>query len=330
MILNFKSFFELYDIENIDVSDIELKKENEGSYSYSFKQKLPNGNVENYKVKFQADETLPVPTRDGDYEYIRGRFYELTLYGPQGTQLTRVSGAVGNLIYQKMLLAIKKLISMEGVDGFSFTPAEIDMVVPYTKFIDKYLKPKGYVEINDGYFVIKSKVDELFEKIRQHTDPEEAEDFIDDIKHHLNRVDTGRKDLVQQVLAHRNTARAFRRNPELMEEKYLGKFLKQGRWAQYYILSVNPSESNPLLAICKFGPSFYVRQLVSEPNMTDMTKYEEDDFIRGMHKALEDGTLYAENKQQLELVKSKIPASLFTRLGLTPPSIEQGFRQSEI
>jgi hypothetical protein len=324
MILSFKSFFEIYDIENIDVSHIELQRR--GSLlSYNFKQKLPNGNVEGYDVMFSPIDYFLLPTPEGDHERINGKFYDITLRGPEGLNLTKVSGSVSNLIYQKILLAIKKLIFQEKVEGFSFSPAEAEMVIPYTRFIEKYLKPMGFIEMKDGYFILQTKLDSAVEELLKDANPEQAEEIRDEIKHHLDRVASGRQETHRQVVADRNIARVYRRNPDLLRQAYLGKFFKLGRYSQYYFFDMTDGEKSqrsPLVAVNRYavqgGMNFMIEEIMPEKNLVKMTKYEEDEFIRGLHEAIENGSVYAE-EDLLDSAKNKIPPTLYTSIGLEPP-----------
>lgn len=81
--------------------------------------------------------------------------WSITLEGPAGYSTTNKGNPAR--VYTQLLLAIKKLMETQQVDGFSFTPAEDAMGLVYDQFVRRFLK--DFVRISSSVIVRKEIYD---------------------------------------------------------------------------------------------------------------------------------------------------------------------------
>lgn len=86
--------------------------------------------------------------------------YSLTFEGPRGYSLTREEGGKATKIYTQLLLAAKKFLETQKVNGLSFTPADPGMALVYKRFVSQFL-PKDFIQVSSDTYLKKSIVREL-------------------------------------------------------------------------------------------------------------------------------------------------------------------------
>ena len=219
---------EIFDLSGREAEGSLKQNPNEPSMlTYDFTHELPDGTTGKYKVIFKAVNKLILsrPTSSG-LQSLNGSFYGILFYGPQGPLLTKNSGMSAPVIYQKMLLAIKKLMSQEKVDGLGFTAAQGHMVLPYTRFIEKYLIPLGFKEVEDGKFVSQKLIDSLDKEDRESLDGSAGD------------TASARSEMVKSMSAVRSMARERRRKQDSVPKIEAGKFYKSRYGMPMYLFRI--------------------------------------------------------------------------------------------
>jgi hypothetical protein len=156
--MNFKEFFQFHeafiDLMGRDISGVRLRKTGTDDYSYPFNVEVqtPKGPVKQYfEVEINRVDSVGLFG-----EQVRvPNVYNIDFTGPQRFNLTGMAGAASSKIYIKMLEALLKFSEMKEqedqyINGFTFSPREIDMRIPYDLFVSRFLLPKGYMLVATG------------------------------------------------------------------------------------------------------------------------------------------------------------------------------------
>jgi hypothetical protein len=115
-----------------------------GGYETSFQH---DGN--NYSVNFERDKSQ-------DYQGVEvPGFFSIVFTGPKGTSSTKMAGTAATAIYTQLMLAVKKLIEIEQVNGLGFSPAEPGMGLVYQRFYRQYLQPGGFIRVDPYTYILK-------------------------------------------------------------------------------------------------------------------------------------------------------------------------------
>ncbi len=138
------------DIATADTSTINLEKTTWGpsstGYSYKF---LVDEDV--YRVSLSKDQGPLTGLNIGDDKILD--IWTVSLGGPLGDRATnKVTGA--HTVYKYLLLAIKKLMEIEKVNGFNFYHAEPAMSLVYNRFYKKFLA-NDFVRVSQENYVRK-------------------------------------------------------------------------------------------------------------------------------------------------------------------------------
>lgn len=151
--MNFKQFISyseaFIDLMDRDVSGVRLRKTGTDDYSYPFNVEIqsPKGPVKQYfEVEINRVDTVGLFG-----EQVRvPNVYNIDFTGPQRFNLTGMAGAASSKIYIKMLEALIKLFEIKAqenqiINGFTFSPREVEMRIPYDLFVTRFLLPKGFI-----------------------------------------------------------------------------------------------------------------------------------------------------------------------------------------
>lgn len=140
--------------------------------------------------------------------------FEIAFVGPNGYYTTNTAGNNAPAIYTQVLLAVKKLMATQVVNGISFAPAEPGMALVYQRFYDRFLK-NDFVRINKSEAVRKTFID----KINQQLNPNEKA-----------QIDASIKSTEQETNAYLNQIKNNRgqeRQIKIMAQTMLYKVLKK-------------------------------------------------------------------------------------------------------
>lgn len=303
---------EIFDLSGREAEGSLKQNPNEPSrLTYDFTHELPDGTTGKYKVIFKAVNKLILssPTSSG-LQSLNGSFYGILFYGPQGTLLTKNSGMSAPVIYQKLLLAIKKLMSQEKVDGLGFTAAEGHMVLPYTRFIEKYLIPLGFKEVEDGKFVSQELIDSL--------DKEDRES----LEWRAGDTASGRSEMVKSMSAVRSMARAQRRKQAAAPKIEAGKFYKNPWGMPVYLFRIR-GDTYSLMQQADRGVNkgkFYMADKTDFTGHESLGQAETVAFLRDLASSPDDMFVrYGQPSRRSEF-SFLIPDEVWGRYGVERPS----------
>ncbi len=128
------------------------ENENSGGFLSKFKHSEDDFEVSMYRAKINyAGQDVP------------GSF-KIEFTGPNGFNTTGKAGSEATAIYTKVLLAIKKLMTTQTVNGLTFEPAEPGMALVYQRFYDRFLKNE-FVRISRNEAVRKSFINQIDAKL---------------------------------------------------------------------------------------------------------------------------------------------------------------------
>lgn len=145
---------EIYDIMSTDVSGVELQQVGI-NYAYDFEYE-----DEVYRIDFRRKSALVAGGTQ------RVPVWLVLLEGPSGMSLTGEAGMGANIIYKHLLMACKKLLEIEDVKGFTFTPAQPRMAPMYELFYKKFLLPEppqgaGFVRVTYSTYLRRDVIRDL-------------------------------------------------------------------------------------------------------------------------------------------------------------------------
>jgi len=143
---------EIYDIMSTDVSGVQLQQVN-GNYTYYFEYE-------------DNDYYIDLRKKSASIGGQRVPVWLVLLEGPSGMSLTGMAGMGANIIYKHLLMACKKLLEIEDVKGFTFTPAQPRMAPMYELFYKKFLLPEppegaGYVRVTYSTYLRRDVIRNL-------------------------------------------------------------------------------------------------------------------------------------------------------------------------
>jgi len=143
--MNFKEYLQFSEAMTLSAQDINLIKRRD--------------DIE-CNFKHEGDTFWVFMKKDND------DVWHIDFMGPNGFDLTGISGGASYVIYNKMLSCIKKLFENYPVGGISFVSAVESMQVPYNLFYTNFLRPNppkgaGFLKVNDTLYLSKDKVREL-------------------------------------------------------------------------------------------------------------------------------------------------------------------------
>lgn len=92
--------------------------------------------------------------------------YNITFEGPNNYNLTNKSGAEANIIYSKLILAVKKLLETQVVNGLYFSAYDKYMLPIYTKFYDTFLKD-DFIRVEPNFYVKRDIVKNTLSGFKQ-------------------------------------------------------------------------------------------------------------------------------------------------------------------
>lgn len=120
--------------------------------------------------------------------------FKIEFDGPNGYNTTGKAGSEATTIYTQVLLAVKKLMTTQTVNGITFEPAEPGMALVYQRFYDRFLK-NDFTRISPTEAVRTSYIEQINQKLnpyerlmaKRNTDAAEQ-----DTNKYLNQVKDGR------------------------------------------------------------------------------------------------------------------------------------------
>lgn len=150
----------------IEKKRVEYKEENkDAGFKSKFKHQNTDFEVTMSKTKIEyAGRNIPGS-------------YNIDFAGPNGYRTTNTAGTSGSAIYTQVLLAIKKLMTTQEVNGISFYPAEPGMALVYQRFFDRFLS-NDFMRISKNEAVRKTTIEQINQKLRI-TDKLKAQEKID-------------------------------------------------------------------------------------------------------------------------------------------------------
>lgn len=141
---------------------VEQKRE---EYEENRPETAENGGYESHFTHDGKPYEVSLNREKEDYQGVEiPGFFSVVFEGPAGTSSTGTAGTAATAIYTQLLLSVKKLIEVETVNGFSFSPAEPAMGLVYQRFYKQFLQPAGFIRINMNDYLKKDYLKELLKK----------------------------------------------------------------------------------------------------------------------------------------------------------------------
>lgn len=205
-----------------------------GGYEVNFDHEGDKFTIEMSRLKNAIYQGIEIPG-----------MFEIVFAGPKGTQTTGTSGTGATAVYTKLLLAIKKLIETETVNGLKFTPAEVGMGLVYQRFYKQYLQPAGFIRVSLENYLRKDFIRQTLDK----------KDDSDKLGAYRNIRNTNRdvQDKIKKAKAEKVKLQEYRRAIPKMIGKLMTYYDYSGKEIVVYITGFELNRRLPYVLGWKYG-----------------------------------------------------------------------------